>query len=108
MASGDPWRQQRRFTLSTFRSFGVGKRSFQEQIAVEIQALSNEFSKLEGKAFDPRKYIGNSVANIICAVVFGKRFEYSDTAFHELLGLLDRTVESAGSGVAEIFIPMLR
>ena len=108
MSSGDAWREQRRFTLSTFRSFGVGRRSFQEQISVEAQALSEEFSKQQGERFDPRKLVSNAIANIICAVVFGKRYEYSDKAFHELLELLDKTVEGVGAGIAQVFIPVLR
>ena len=108
MGSGDSWREQRRFTLSTFRSFGVGRRSFQEQISVEAQALSEEFSKQQGQRFDPRKLVSNAISNIICAVVFGKRYEYTDTEFHELLKLLDKSAEAAGAGVAELFIPILR
>ncbi|XP_072040946.1 cytochrome P450 2J4-like [Amphiura filiformis] len=108
MASGAHWREQRRFTLSTFRSFGVGKRSFQDQISVEVKALCEEFSSFIGESFDPRKLLSNAVSNIICAVVFGKRFEYSDTKFHELLHLLDKTVEDAGAGIAEIVIPIVR
>ncbi|XP_072041972.1 cytochrome P450 2U1-like [Amphiura filiformis] len=107
-SSGDPWRDQRRFTLSTFRSFGVGKRSFEEQISVEVRALCEEISAFKGESFNPRKLLANAVSNIICAVIFGKRFEYSDTAFHELLVLLDRTLEIAGAGSAELLIPILR
>ncbi|XP_072041959.1 cytochrome P450 2U1-like [Amphiura filiformis] len=107
-SSGDPWRDQRRFTLSTFRSLGVGKRSFEEQISVEARALCEEISAFKGESFNPRKLLANAVSNIICAVIFGKRFEYSDTTFHELLVLLDRTLEIAGSGSAEVLIPILR
>ncbi|XP_072040944.1 cytochrome P450 2J4-like [Amphiura filiformis] len=108
MSSGAHWREQRRFTLSTFRSFGVGKRSFQDQISVEVKALCEEFSSFKGESFDPRKLLSNAVSNIICAVVFGKRFEYSDSKFHELLHLLDKQIEDAGAGVAAIFIPIVR
>ncbi|XP_072039612.1 cytochrome P450 2J4-like [Amphiura filiformis] len=108
MASGDHWREQRRFTLSTFRSFGVGKRSFQDQISVEVKALCEEFSSFKGESFDPRKLLSNAVSNIICAVVFGKRFEYSDTKFHELLHLLDKQFQDTGAGIAAAFIPIVR
>ena len=108
MASGEHWREQRRFTLSTFRNFGVGKRSFQDQILVEVQAFCEELSSFQGKSFNPRKLLSNAVSNIICAVVFGKRYEYSDGEFQNMLHILDKQLEGAGSGVVTVVIPIFR
>ncbi|OBS58958.1 hypothetical protein A6R68_09917, partial [Neotoma lepida] len=38
--------------------------------------------------FDPHFKINNGVSNIICSITFGKRFEYDDGQFQELLRLL--------------------
>ncbi len=108
LGSGDHWREQRRFTLSTFRSFGIGKRSFQDQISFEVQALCKEFSSFEDESFDPHTLLSNAVSNIICSVVLGKRFEYTDTAFQELLQMLDDQVQAAGSGIAAHIFPILK
>lgn len=33
--------------------------------------------------------MNNAVSNIICSITFGKRFDYKDEQFQELLRLLD-------------------
>ncbi|XP_072032639.1 cytochrome P450 2J4-like [Amphiura filiformis] len=108
LCSGEPWLQQRRFTLTTMRSFGVGKMSFEEQISEETDHLLKEFQKHNGKPFDPKFPILNSTANVLCSVMFGKRYEYTDDEFHSLLDIIDRLTKSVGSGGAKMYVPILR
>ncbi|XP_072019860.1 cytochrome P450 2J4-like [Amphiura filiformis] len=82
-ASGDSWKQQRRFTQNTFRSFGVGKSSFEDQILTESEALLDQITTNNGEAFDVRHDLGNASANVICSTVFGKRYNYKDTKFRK-------------------------
>ncbi|XP_072028132.1 cytochrome P450 2J4-like [Amphiura filiformis] len=96
MSSGNSWKEQRRFALKTLRSFGVGKRSFEANISEEVKCLANEISSLEGKAFDPGHFTNNAAANVICSVVFGKRFEYSDPSFKRLMVLLRGNTKNFG------------
>ncbi|XP_072043213.1 cytochrome P450 2J4-like [Amphiura filiformis] len=88
LSSGNSWKEQRRFALTTLRSFGVGKRNFETNISQEVRCLANKISSLEGKAFDPGHLTNNAASNVICSVVFGKRFEYSDPSFKRLMELL--------------------
>ncbi len=108
LCSGEPWIQQRRFTLTTMRSFGVGKKSFEQQIAEETGHLMSEFQKHNGKAFDPKFPIMNTTANILCSVMLGKRYEYDDSDFRYLLGIIDRLTKSVGSGGVKMYVPILR
>ncbi|XP_072050362.1 cytochrome P450 2J1-like [Amphiura filiformis] len=107
-ASGEPWKHQRRFTLTTLRSFGVGKRNFEENIAEEAKHLSHEVTLLEGTSFDPQCYLSNATANVICCVVFGQRFEYDDSTFRLLLHSLQEAIKLSGSAGLQGFFPVAK
>ena len=55
-----------------------------------------EMVNFNGKQFNPKPLLGNAVSNVICAVIFGDRYEYSDRKFSELLGLISRNVRLLG------------
>ncbi|XP_074872999.1 cytochrome P450 2F3-like isoform X1 [Carettochelys insculpta] len=87
--TGERWRQLRRFAIATFKNFGMGKRSMEERIKEEAQVLVAEFRKTEGKPFDPTFFLSCAGSNIICTLVFGERFEYTDEKFLVLLNLIN-------------------
>ncbi|XP_043922149.1 cytochrome P450 2D15-like [Protopterus annectens] len=94
---GRSWKEQRRFTLSTLRNFGLGKKSLEERIIEEAGFLCNEFQAMKGQPFDPHVILNNAVANVICSIVFGDRFQYDDKTFLEFLHLFEEiTIEFTG------------
>ncbi|NXB99244.1 CP2G1 protein, partial [Orthonyx spaldingii] len=85
-SDGERWRQLRRFSLTVLRDFGMGRRSIESRIQEEAQELLQEFQRTQGtefwgKPFDPTFLLGCAVSNIICSIVFGKRFPYGDPEF---------------------------
>ncbi|XP_074077400.1 cytochrome P450 2J2-like [Macrotis lagotis] len=89
MSSGQKWKLQRRFALTTLRNFGLGKKSLEDRILEETQFLTEAIREENGQPFDPHFQINNAVSNIICSITFGHRFEYHDSQFRELLKILD-------------------
>ncbi|XP_038669652.1 cytochrome P450 2J6-like [Scyliorhinus canicula] len=88
---GQWWKEQRKFSLLTLRNFGLGKKSLEMRIMEEAGFLNKEFEDEKGRPFDPHFIIACATSNIICSIVFGKRFEYQDQTF---LGFLKRLQES--------------
>lgn len=87
-SNGERWKELRRFSLSTLRNFGMGKRSLEERIQEEIQYLLDIFQETNGSLFSPAFFIRRSISNVICSVLFGRRFEYTDPKLQTLLDLV--------------------
>ncbi|XP_028920148.1 cytochrome P450 2C27-like [Ornithorhynchus anatinus] len=103
MSNGKRWRDLRRFSLSALRDLGMGKRSLEERVQDEAQCLLEEFRKTQGQPFDPTFLLGSATANIICHVVFGQRFSYTDGDFLTLVRLLSESTQLESSLPGQIY-----
>ncbi|KAJ8022818.1 Cytochrome P450 2J5 [Holothuria leucospilota] len=103
--SGAVWKEQRRFILSLFRSFGIGKASYEDQISVEVSHLIELLKTHGSRSFDPNIPLTNAIANIICSVSFGKRYEYDDKEFHQFLSVIYDMFKLFGEGGLLLGLP---
>ncbi|KAJ7993349.1 hypothetical protein DPEC_G00271500 [Dallia pectoralis] len=95
--NGHLWKQQRRFAIQTLKYFGVGKRSLESAVLDEFKFLSTHIAEYKGKPFNPHLITNNAVSNIICTLVFGHRFEYSNAKFQKLMSMFDQSLQIQGS-----------
>ncbi|XP_052013405.1 cytochrome P450 2B1-like [Apodemus sylvaticus] len=102
-ANGKRWKTLGRFSLATMRDFGMGKRSVEERIQEEVPCLVEELRKSQGTPLDPTFIFQCITANIICSIVFGERFDYSDRQFLRLLELFYRTFSLISSLSSQVF-----
>ncbi|KAJ7345751.1 hypothetical protein JRQ81_001701 [Phrynocephalus forsythii] len=91
-AHGENWKVMRRFTLATLRDYGMGKRSIEDKIVEECVTLVKKFESFERKPFETTQVMNAAVANIIVSILLGKRFEYENLTFQQLLQLVDKIV----------------
>ncbi|XP_072041400.1 cytochrome P450 2C5-like [Amphiura filiformis] len=107
LSVGELWQEHRRFSMTVLRSFGVGKRSFEDQIATETEYLMKEISSTQSNPFDPSLLLSNATSNIICSVVIGKRFEYDDPELKDLLHSVEEILRHSAITISFVFAPKL-
>ncbi|XP_058039151.1 cytochrome P450 2K1-like [Ahaetulla prasina] len=87
----------RRFTLSTLRDYGMGKRTIEDKITEECSVLTKTMETYAGKPFDVTRILTAAVANIIVSILLGKRYEYEDVTFLQVLKIIRENSQLAGS-----------
>ncbi|XP_075437839.1 cytochrome P450 2J6-like isoform X2 [Ascaphus truei] len=100
---GRAWKEHRRFTLSTLRDMGLGKRSMEERIREESTHLIQAFGQKKDTRLDPHTLLDNAVSNIICSIVFGRRYEYDDPTFRYILNIVHENMKLATGVWAQLY-----
>ncbi|KAK3083971.1 hypothetical protein FSP39_006100 [Pinctada imbricata] len=107
-SSGSLWKEHRSFVLSKLKEFGLGKRMMEEKILKEVAVLLQSISSTGGITIDISPLLRTSVSNVICSVVFGRRFEHDDERFNKIMNSISQATEHKTIyGILTLF-PFLR
>uniref|UniRef100_A0A8C6MX92 Cytochrome P450 n=1 Tax=Mus spicilegus TaxID=10103 RepID=A0A8C6MX92_MUSSI len=85
---GPEWREQRRFSVSTLRNLGLGKKSLEQWVTEEAGHLCDAFTAQAGSPLDPYTLLNKAVCNVIASLIYARRFEYGDPDFIKMLKIL--------------------
>ncbi|XP_062577799.1 cytochrome P450 2B4-like [Saccostrea cucullata] len=107
-SSGPLWKETRSFSLMTLRKFGFGRCSMESQIMEEVDCLMEKLGKCENEALDIKNLLNASTANVICSILFGRRFDYDDRRFKRLMYLLSKSFSSVTIDSPVFIFPSLR
>ncbi|XP_077338109.1 cytochrome P450 2A13-like isoform X2 [Lithobates pipiens] len=102
-SNGERWKQLRRFSTQTLRTFGVGKRSIEERIQEEAQILVEALKGTHGVPFNPTIYCSQLSANIMCSIMFGDRYSYEDPNFQRMLQIVYNIFEAMSSFWGQLY-----
>uniref|UniRef100_K9J7X3 Uncharacterized XB5952314 n=1 Tax=Xenopus tropicalis TaxID=8364 RepID=K9J7X3_XENTR len=100
---GENWKVMRRFTLSTLRDFGMGRRTIEDRINEECDFLVEQFKSFKGEPFENTMIMNAAVANIIVSIVLGHRFDYQDPIFLRLMSLINENIRLMGSPTVMLY-----
>lgn len=111
------WRARRKLAYSALRSFATLEGTtpeyacmLEEHICKEGESLIKQINAVmkEEGSFDPFRHIVVSVANVICGMCFGRRYDHNDQELLSLVNLSDEFVQVVSIGNPADFIPILR
>ncbi|KAM3603642.1 uncharacterized protein V6R79_026351 [Siganus canaliculatus] len=102
-SNGEPWRRMRQFTLTCLKDLGMGKKTCEDKILEESHQLVGMFKKFKGEAFDTSRPVYCAVANVVCTMLYGSRFQYHDPVFNSLLDLTNRRLQLMGSASVQMY-----
>uniref|UniRef100_A0A6I8PTU0 Provisional ortholog of cytochrome P450 family 2 subfamily AC member 1 n=1 Tax=Xenopus tropicalis TaxID=8364 RepID=A0A6I8PTU0_XENTR len=102
-AHGENWKVMRRFTLSTLRDFGMGKKTIEDKICEESDSLVEIFKSYNGKPFDNTLILNSAVANIIVTILLGDRFDYKDPTLLKLVKVVNQNIRIGGGFMARLY-----
>ncbi|XP_058703247.1 cytochrome P450 1A5-like [Poecile atricapillus] len=115
--SGEVWKARRKLAQSALKSFSIAPSPtsscsclLEEHVSKEAEYLVTKFLQLmeEEKRFEPYRYLVVSVANVICAMCFGKRYEHEDQELLSLVNSTEKFTNVAAAGNPADFIPVLQ
>ena len=105
---GPAWKEPRRFALMSLRDFGMGKLSLEGRIQEETSIFIEELNKLNGKPTDLQVLMTNVISNVICSIVFGRRFEYDDQEYNQIIKNLNAFFRASTKASLADNIPILK
>ena len=64
----------RMFATSAMHSLGVGRKTIEERVQMEVRAACMEIAQTSGKAYDPADLLAMVPTNVICSITMGDRY----------------------------------
>uniref|UniRef100_A0A8C3XKZ9 Cytochrome P450 1A n=1 Tax=Chelydra serpentina TaxID=8475 RepID=A0A8C3XKZ9_CHESE len=113
---GESWKLHKKIASKALRSFSKSEAKtstcsclLEEHVCAEASALVKMFLELslEKGDFDPTGITTCTVANVVCALCFGKRYEYNDEEFLSMIRINADFLKASSVNPAD-FIPWFR
>ncbi|XP_014673492.1 PREDICTED: cytochrome P450 18a1-like [Priapulus caudatus] len=104
-SQGPAWKENRRFSLTCLRDFGMGRFTMEAKIMEEVTVLLDILEQEDRHSgFDVHNHLGVSVSAIISSLVFGKHFTHDDPYFVRFLDCMNRLAKAITPDASN-FIP---
>ncbi|ELV10645.1 Cytochrome P450 1A1 [Tupaia chinensis] len=114
---GESWKLHKKIASNALRTFSKAEAKsstcsclLEEHVTEEVSELVKVFTESTSKngSFDPRNAITCAVANVVCALCFGKRYDHSDKEFLRIIKTNDDLLKASSAANPVDFIPCFR
>ena len=102
------WRLHRKVAVSALKMYTSGALKEVPDINVEFDLLVKRLHTTNGQPHDITKEIRLAVMNVVCALVFGSRYELDDPEFSRFDEITDKLFKMLGSGSVTDVFPWLK
>ncbi|CAI9729733.1 cytochrome P450 2B4-like [Octopus vulgaris] len=106
--TGKEWKDLKKFTISTLRDLGMGKKKLEEQIYMETQTLGDAFQSHNGKPFSLKDPLAHFSLSIVYYITFGERIRFGKPEFQEIVDDLRFFFNNISAFMPENFFPFIR
>ncbi|NWU66090.1 CP1A5 protein, partial [Pterocles burchelli] len=115
--SGEVWKARRKLAQNALKTFSVAPSPtssstclLEEHVSKEAEYLATKFLQVMEKenSFEPYRYLVVSVANVICAMCFGRRYDHNDQELLNIVNESEQFTDTAVSANPVDFIPVLQ
>ncbi|NXN94540.1 CP1A5 protein, partial [Rhinopomastus cyanomelas] len=115
--SGEVWKARRKLAQNALKTFSIAPSPtssstclLEEHVSKEADYLVTKLLQVmeKQKTFDLNQYLVVSVANVICAICFGKRYDHNDKELLKVVTISDHFDNVTASGNPVDFIPALQ
>ena len=79
------FKSNHKLCLSFLKQFGFGRRVIEPRILMEVEEMVEKVREKQGRPFDMRQLATSCVANVMMSMLFGRRFDHSDSAFQQVI-----------------------
>lgn len=114
---GESWKLHKKIASNALRTFSKAEAKsstcsclLEEHVTEEVSELVKIFAELTLKkgSFEPRNAITCAVANVVCALCFGKRYDHNDEEFLRIVKTNDDLLKASSAANPADFIPCFR
>ncbi|XP_007937774.2 cytochrome P450 1A4-like [Orycteropus afer afer] len=114
---GESWKLHKKIASNALRTFSKAEAKsstcsclLEEHVTEEVSEMVKFFAELTSKndSFEPRNLITSAVANVVCALCFGKRYEHNDEDFLKIVKTNDELLKASSPANPADFIPCFR
>uniref|UniRef100_A0A0L8HI14 Cytochrome P450 n=1 Tax=Octopus bimaculoides TaxID=37653 RepID=A0A0L8HI14_OCTBM len=105
---GKKWKYMKKFSMSTLRDLGIGKRITEEKIHLETEKLGELFQSHNGKPFSLSKLMSYYSLGIIYNLMFGERIKFGEPEYEEIIEHFQLLFKHISIFAPENFFPLFR